>query len=407
MEIYKYRYSIRNVVLTLDQNYIMPDGCATYLFIHHDYTNRRMPIIRMNIEMDINMIKKLYEHQKNAKLKMELYEQQLNGEEQIIGTSLYWQHTFSVIPAKDQTNYIASNDITSEKAIDAMQNLQLVELYLIDMVAVKWFTQKVCTIFEDCTKAAALHAVMQMRNIPQGIVIATPPVNNQILDSIILPLGDLIGNINTINQGYGVYSSYPIIYYDLINLYCIDKVAPNITMPLAKEYGNIVLMLKNMTVPDHQVTGSYNDPTSRTHFVNLTGVPAIDDYTAEIGSTKFSTVTSVDSQGNVNKTTVSEDATALNYVYAHSAHTVEQVINETMYGPTVRVVAQNSSVLFLKPYKLVTFDMDTQYQNLGLDRGDIFRILNWSLSITREGAGSAARYIHDVNITLQQRQLSK
>ena len=407
MEIYKYQYAIRNMVITLDQNYAMSDGCATYFYVMHDYTNRRLPIIQMNIEMEMAMIKKLFANKDKAKLKMDLYEYQLDSSDNIIGTSLYWQHTFTVIPAKDQSNYIASDDITTEKAIDQMQNLQLVEIYLIDMDAVKWFTQKTCGIFDKCSKAGALHAIMQMRNVPSKIVIATPPVNNQIVDHIILPMGDLIGNINTLNQGYGVYSSYPIVYYDLMNLYCIDKIAPNITMPLAKEYGNIVFIMKNMTIPDHQVNGSYNDASSRTHFINLTRVPEINDYTTEIGSTKFSTVTSVDSTGTVNKTTVDEKATALNYVYAHNEQTVDQVINETMYGPTVQVSAQNISVAFLKPYKVATFNMDTQYQNLGLDRGNIFRIINWSLSMTREGTGTNAKYIHDVHIGLQQRQLKK
>lgn len=405
MEFYRYQYAIRNVVMTLDKNYPMSDGCATYFFILHDYINRRLPVIKMNIEMDIVMIKKLFANKDKAKLKMDLFEYQINSAGNVIGTTLYWQHTFTVIPAKDQTNYIASDDITTERAVDQMQNLQIVELFLIDMDAVKWFTQKTCGIFDKCSKAGALHAIMQMRNIPGKIAIVTPPANNQIVDHIVLPMGDLIGNINTLNQGYGVYTTYPIIYYDLINLYCIDKITPNITMPLAKEYGNIIFTLKNMTIPDHQVTGSFNDAANRTHFINLSTVPEINDYTSEIGSTKFSTVTSVDSAGTVNKTTVDDKATALNYVYAHNPQTVDQVINEAMKGPTVQINTQNIAVSFLKPYKAITFDMDTQYQNLKLDRGNIYRIQDWSLSMTREGTGANAKYIHDVRITVQQRQL--
>lgn len=406
MDFYKYQYAVRNVVLSLDQNYFLNDGCVTYLFIQHDYTNRRLPIIRMNIEMEIAMIKKLYANQEKARMKLELYEYQMNDDEKIIGTSLYWQHTFTVIPARDQTTYIASDDITTEKAIDMMNNLQLVELYLIDMDAVKWFTTKTCTILEKCSKGAALHAVMQMRNIPNGIVIATPPVNNQIINRLILPMGDLIGNIDTINKGYGLYSSYPIIYYDLMNLYCIDKVNPNITLPLAKEYGNIIFTMQNMTVPDHQITGSFNDAASRTHFINLTFLPEINDYTHEVGSTKFSTVATINKDGVVNKTTLDENATALSYAYEYSDQTTDQVINETMYGPIVSIRMQNTAVSFLKPHKIVSFQMDTQYQNLKLD-GNIFRIQDWSLSITREGAVSQTKYIHDAYVTLQQVKKSK
>jgi hypothetical protein len=402
MDIYKYRYAIKNLIVTLDMNYALQEGSITYFYIQHDYTNRRMPIIRANIKMDIAMIKLFYENLETAKLKMDLYEQQLDGNENIIATSLYWQHTFTMIPARDQTNYIASDDTTTSEVIDQMQNLQLVEVYLIDMDAVNWFTTKICTMFSNCSKAAALHAVMQMRNIPSKIAIVTPPVNNTILDNMILPLGDLINNINTINQGYGVYETYPIIYYDLVNLYCIDKLDPNITIPLAKEYGNIVFMLKNFTTPDHQVCGSYNDATSKTHYINLNDVPTINDYTQEIGSTKFSTVASIDKNGTVSKATVN-DATALTYVYAHSDQTVNQVVNETMYGPTVQVSTNNCAVSFLKPWKVVTFDMDTQYQNLGLDKGNQFRILDWSLSMTREGDKSGSYYIHDLAITLQQK----
>lgn len=407
MEIYEYRYQVKNIVLTLDKNYYMQDGSISKLYFEHDYMTRKMPIIQATLELSGEMIGILYRNKEKATISFDIYEQQLiNSTSQVVGTTLYMQHSFSIIPAKDQTCYITATDTTTEAVKNQMQELQQFEMYLVDMNAVKWFTKQDCGIFQKASKPVILHALMQMRDIPSGITIASPPLDINQVNYVIIPLGDLVGNIDTLNKGYGLYNSYPIIYYDLFNMYCINWMQPDITIPNAKDFGTIVMILNNPVTPDQQVAGSCNDLINKTHYINLNDAPNIIDKTSKLSSRKFSTITSIDQAGTVNKQTVDEDATALTYVYQHNSMTMDQVVNESYIGAVLQVGVRNISIAFLKPYKSIMFDCDTQYQDLNLSN-KIYRLRGWTVSIQREGVGAVPTYKHDVMIELMEPSATK
>lgn len=399
MQIYRYAYAIKNIVITADKNYYVADGSVPYLYIHHDYRTRRMPVVRMNIELDINTIAMIYKHKDKAMIKFDIYEHQYDTEDHIVNTTLYMQHIFAIIPSKDQNNYVTSQDTVTEALVDEMKSLQLFETYLIDMTAVNWFNQQVCTIFENASKPASMQALFQMRGIPGNTLIASPPLDNSVVNYTVLPLGDLIGNIESLNTTYGLYDVRPWIYYDLHYLYCVNWLKPNIVLPTANDFGNIVIMMINPNNAERQISGSYTDLQSKAHYLNLTEMPQINDYSNKINATKFSTVASIDQKGNVDKTTLSKEDTALTYIYAQNNMTVDQVVNENMQGHNVQLQMNNISVSCLRPYKTVTFEADTQFLNLGLT-GHEYRIAGWSLSITREGYGENANTIHDVRLSL-------
>lgn len=401
-DIYPYSYAIKNVIFTIgNKEYRFEDGTVARLSVEHDYRTRRLPVIRMIIEMDRFMIQRVYDNKDTGKVTFDLYEYQHSPEGKVINTQLYWQHSFRYIPARDQTEYVTATDSTSNLAIDDMRDPQPMDLFLIDMDAVKWFTQKLSEVFRDTSKAAIVQSLLQLRNIPSGITIATPPQDNKVMDQVIVPMGDLIDNLGTVNRGYGLWSSYPYVYYDLMNLYIIDRIKPNLVLPKAKDFGNIVFILANPTKPEYQANGSFDDTTARVHYVNLTSEPTIADYTTEIGSTKFGTVVSVNAEGDVNKVTRVQNSTASNYVYAYSDQTETQVINEAMYGPTVHVYATNCKMSMLKPYKIFSFKVDTQYYSLNIGKDDTYRLLKWSFIMDREGRGEGFRYIHKIEMDLQ------
>jgi len=67
MNMYRYRYSPANVVLTMDEEtYEFVDGAFTYCNIIHDYTGtitgkpRRLPLIQCAMEMELKHIAILY-----------------------------------------------------------------------------------------------------------------------------------------------------------------------------------------------------------------------------------------------------------------------------------------------------------------------------------------------------------
>lgn len=395
MDFSQYKYIPRNVELTLDQNYMFRDGSVLYLNIIHDFKKRKMPVIQFGIEMETGLIKLLYQYKDTATLKLEIYEQESRGEK-ILKTELYLQHTFSIVPARDQTVYITADDTNTEGLTDQMKKLQCVELYLIDMDAVNWFSKEISAIYKKTTHAEALHAVFLERDIPPKMVIATPPMQNEKLENVALPLQDLVHNIYHLNTTYGLYDCTPIVYYDLTTLYCISKRNPDISIPSVTEFGNVAFILLDPTDPAREVTGSADDPENKTHWINLQTAPSIFDESIKDTSSKFSTIASVDAKGTVNKTTLNEKATAMKYIYANNSLTESQVLNESIYGHTVAVKAVNTCARFIKPYKDYAFAVGQSYMNLDL-AGNIYRLLGWVLGIHREGMES---YISEISLTL-------
>lgn len=393
----QYKYIPKNVEITAGETMHFRDGTVLYFNIMHDPRTHRLPVIQCGIEMTSDQIVKMYEHKSDATMKIDIYEQKLNGiNGSVIGTSLYLQHEFSVVPMRDQNVYVTTTDRESELLVDPMKRLQNYEMYLVDMDIVKWFTQQIAVTYHNVNHAEALNAMFLERNIPQKIIVATPPAKVENIPVVSVPLQDLVHNIYHINEEYGLYDCIPFVYHDLKYLYCLSKRDPDIEIEDATDYGTVAFIVLNPQDPAHNVTGSYDDGGNKTHWVNLNQPPRIYDEEVWDTDAKFSTVTSVNSSGDVNKTTIDEDATALTYVYGINELSEKQMMNEYMTGPTVTVKALNSGVKFIKPYKDYIFATSDSYKNLNLD-GKTYRLLSWTLGIHREGSSS---YLSEVTVTL-------
>lgn len=401
LSIFKYHYVIKNIVMTLDANYNFDDGSVSYFSIDCDYMNRICPVINMRLEMPVYMAKKFYEHQDDAMIKFDIYEYQYAGEA-VVGISLWFQHSFRAIPAKDINNYITSTDTITEQEMDPMRGLQQMDMYLIDMDMVKKFTQKITGIYNNISKAAAIHTLFQLRNFPTRNVIATPPAQDSIIPNCVISMGTLPENISELNNRYGIYTSNPIVFYDLDYVYVIDRFDPNVTLSRAKDFSNITFIYKNLNLPDRNMCGSCNDPSSKTHFINFEQTPTVEDYRPESSSQNFGTITTVNKEGTVNKETIDDNATALRYVYEENDQTSSQYINESLYNRTITVNVPDVALSFIKPYKNVTFQCGTMFSSLGLDSGATYRILRWTAEIVREGSGTETSYLHSVSFNLQQ-----
>lgn len=397
MEIYQYRYIPKNVEIMMDQLYKFRDGSITYLNFVHDFRKRRLPVIQCGIEMTTDLIRLMYDYKDKVTVKIDVYEQQLSGiNGSVLGTTLFMQHTFSVIPMRDVNVYITATDQETEKLTDPMKKLQNFEMYLIDMDVVQWFTQQVSVTYHKITHAEALNAVFLERDIPQNIIVATPPVNVEEIDVVTFPLQDLVHNIYHLNHTYGLYDCIPFVYHDLTYLYCLSKRKPDIVMDDATEYGNVAFILLDPSDPAHEVTGSCDDAANKTHWINLNQPPKIYDESVWDSNAKFSTVTTVNAKGEINKDTLDKDATALSYLYAITDLTESQMLNEYITGHLLTVEALNSSVRFIKPYKDYMFATGESYMNLEL-AGKIYRLLGWVLGIHREGTNN---YLSEVTMTL-------
>lgn len=398
IQMYRYAYTVKAVELTIDKTtYAFEDGTCVYLFIRHDYKNRRFPIMMMGLEMDMEKIQLFYQNKDSVKLKLDIVEQQFGENDTLVNTALYLRKTFTCIAARDQSSYTTAPDNTSKEIIDTMQTVQNFEMYLLDMDMVNIFAKEISMIIDTGSKSALLQMIFSSRDIQPGVVIATPPMNDKTLNSVTIPLGDMVKNIDLLNTTYGLYDSYPVIYYDNQYIYCINMIDPNIVIQDAKEYGNVMLLLLNQTLPEHNITGSADDVETQTHYINLTELPTIVDTSDKDTNTKFSTLLTVNKDGAVSQKTVSDQATKALFTRSYNELTEDQIKNEMIRGHMVMITTTSCGVSFLRPYKIFTFDVDTSYSDKGLT-GHTYRLMQWSIMIDRD---SPSKYIHTVSMILQ------
>ena len=427
MLIYTYEYIPKDVKVTTDQTYDIMDGSISYLYIVHDFEQRRLPIIKMHIELESETIEKLYKYKDTTgRITLTIIENQYNSDEEKISTRTYLNYMFSYIPAKDQSEYLTSNDIKTELIADEMSKYQTFECYLIDMTAVNWFTKQMSMNFRNASKPAILHALLELRNVTAGKVIATPPQDFNTIKNAIFPYGDLISNIMMLNHKYGIYSYNPTVYYDLHYLYCINRLNPNIFLTDRLDFAEVSILVRNATDPQRAAEGSNTDIETSTHYINLKMDPVITDVQQKKTSTRVATVTTVSKDGVVNKQTSSngtrqyigptrsvvnnnnsDTSTAMAYAYAYNNLTQDQIINNNLAkGRTVSIVVNNVSLFIFRPYKRYTFDMDTQYENLDMN-GKTFRLSGWGTVITRQGGRSqSAKYVHTTSVSLFEQTLT-
>ena len=403
--LYTYRYIPKNLFLTLDKTYEMLDGTVNYISFIHDYDNRRLPIIRIKIEVQTKLVALLYEYATgDGRIKFDIIEEKYDEDQRLVNSRMYLTHSWSYIPAKDKSEYLTSEDYITRGIIDEMRDIQMFECYLIDTTAINWFTKQISVNFRDTNKPAILQALLEMRDIPPQTVIATPPMDYGIIHNAVFPYGDLVGNITHLNNRYGIYNNVPVIYYDITYLYLINQLDPNVKVEITNEYDEIIIMLLNSIKPERQIEGSNDDATRKAHYINLKYDPIITNYAQRREATKFDTVTTINKDGNISKQNLregEESSTAMVYQYSYNTMTQDQIVNDNLSrGRDILLRINNSSINFLRPYKRVTFQTDTQFKDLELD-GKSFRIRGWTVSITREGGlQDTATYLNDVTLSL-------
>lgn len=395
---YRYYYVVKNVEMSINgQSYFFQDGTCKYLYIRHDYLGRRFPIIQMGLEMDSDMIQEFYTYKDTAILKLDIAEQQLDEEDNVMNTTLYLRGSFNCIPARDKTTYVTTPDSESEEMVDIMRRLQLFEMYLIDMNMVNSFSKEISLVLEQASKSAMLQMMFTQRDIQTGIVMATPPMYDDELEYPSVSLGDLIANITEINERYGLYDARPIIYYDYKYLYCINPYDPDIMMESATEFGNVTFTIFNSSRAERNIVGSCTDLQTQTHYVNLRVYPKVQEVSEKDTNTKFSTVLSVDSTGGISKNTVDENATKMHFTRQMNSLTQQQLIHEKLHGHRVNLTITNCCVSTLRPYKIYTFDVDTEYSDKGLTGHD-YRLIGMDIFLERD---EYTRYIQTVEVRLQ------
>lgn len=387
LNIYRHRYTFKNIVLTLDKDYPIREEMAISFAMVWDYSHRTQPVIQFTLQLEKDLVVLFYQNRKTAKIKFDIYEMMYDENDTKINTSLWLQHSFSIVPVRDITHYINAQDIETIEWSDPMSQPQGVEMYLIDRDIYNQLVKKLSVNVTQVSKPAILQSLFESRDIPGKTVIATPPEDSSVVPRTVLELGTLVGNIDELNTRYGIYTAKALIFHDLEYLYCLNRIQPNIQLKSTTEFDTVTFILANSSTPDAKLCGGVTDTARKTHFINLPGAPEITDYDTMINSMEFSTVESIDYEGTVDVTTLKSDDAKMEYIYEHNPLSTQQEINERILtDQVVSMIIADSPISFFKPYKTYNFLVDTQYSNLDI-AGHQYRLNYLEFGITKEGSG--------------------
>ena len=381
-EILRHRYAITEFTMTMGTEHEIDPAHIGSIQFEYDYLRRRLPIIKVSISLTDEQVRSMYENKDTAKVSIEILDNALDDTDNIISSVPLIHDTYDIIPAT------GSDDYTGEKYTDSLEedpNFTVMSIYLIKNERIQWLDKKIATIFKNTDKAAAIQSLFSMRDIPAKTCVITPPVTNDVIDSLVLPLGDLVENIDTLNTQYGLWSSTTIIFDDYTYLYCIDRNNPNVILSRSTDFDTIMFKVPSDENAMLVAYGSGDDAVNRCHYVNLAISPSIEDNTNTTTKMEFGTITSIDSDGKVKKYTVDENSPKMKFVRATSDITINQFVNNKLANPVnVTITATDISVGIFRPYKNYRFDVEevnTMYDTLA---NRVFRLSFCNITLTKK-----------------------
>ena len=396
MDLNFYRYRVNNIELTLDKNYSIKENrmvsfTAINAFLRNNAVTTkvsdRMPIAIITLGLEGDLIKTIFETKGEGKISIEIAELELNGEMAIVGVSDFIKDSYDILPVKSSDNYMIPDGTTETEVENSMDQIQPMDLYIYKKEILNYFNQEISMNMTSVSKAAALQAIFRSRNIPAKRVIATPPQDNATVTNVTLPLNTLIGNIDSLNEFYGVYTCTPLIYWDFIfnMVYCLNRFDPNIIMPSKTDFDTVQFRIKNVEDATSIAVGSVNSLTEKLHLVAVNTIPTIKNMKTEASYTDFSTIIGVDSSGNVEKTTLDANSTKNEYIVNKNMFSVSQQINDRIVPSfIVALSVSDASLKIFKPYKTYRFNVDEEYSNLELNNKK-FRLGYYGFELHSDG----------------------
>ena len=381
-EILRHRYSFTSFTMTAGTEYDIDPAHIGAIQFEYDYLRRRLPIIKVAISLTDEQVRSMFDNEDTAKVSIEIIDNALDDAGNIISSTPFIHDTFDIIPAT------GSDDYTGETYTDSLSedpNFTVMCLYLVKNERIQWLDKKIATIFKNTDKAAAIQSLFSMRDIPPKTCVISPPVSNDIIDNLVLPLGDLVENLDMLNMQYGLWSSTTIIFDDYTYLYCIDRNNPNVILSRATDFDTIMFKVPKSDNAMLVAYGSGNDSVNRCHYVNLAVGPSIENNTSTTTKMEFGTITSIDSDGKVKKYTVDENSPKMKFVRATSDITIDQFVNNKLANPiNVTVTATDISIGIFRPYKNYRFDIEeinTMHDALA---NKVFRASFCTMSLTKK-----------------------
>lgn len=387
---YQYKAKILECLLIADKDNInIHPSNVLMIKIDKDYDNKLSPIIMVDLNVPNAYINKIYAASSKLSMKLNMIEIATSGTDGNLDRIPLFSKTFSVVIHDDETEHRLSNktDVSNQTVTDSEPSSKI-SLYLIDTSILDRIQTSKEVNISKASMAMLINHALSSRGFNSGTVICTPPVNTKIYSHIMYPTHDLRDTLDNFNKEYGIYKHEITLFSDIDYLYILDKSNPNITLVEPMQYGQIEITMQGQTSGlDSFKSGSMIDTKSKTHIINVSQLPDIQNLEDHIGRMNYSNIMSFDkSSANVNRSKTADSGKKVQYISSINSLKSEQIKN-SIKGNTknVSVIVDHASMNIVRPYKTFKFSMDSELSNY--DYSGNFRASRVSYILESDGSG--------------------
>jgi hypothetical protein len=254
------KYKVENFDIIFENGDIeeIEAGMVRHLYIERDYDNLYFPLINISVVMDDLIYHRIKQENDSVRFRVRIIRNIYNKDNELTKYEMFCNKTFRCF--MDKENIVKDNDLVEIKREkdDAthpgyIANPREFYLFLDNVIDCK---KKLNLSVEKSDLTDLIIYLFNQRNVDK--LLMSKLDNSTSVSNMIIPNGNLIENINFLNEVLGLYKKGTLLFFDIDNAYLIDKNS-KCTSWRPNEVRITHIHVSNNKENDSQLNGQYTD----------------------------------------------------------------------------------------------------------------------------------------------------
>ena len=254
------KYKVENFDIIFENGDIeeIEAGMVRHLYIERDYDNLYFPLINISVVMDDLIYHRIKQENDTVRFRVRIIRNIYNKDNELTKYELFCNKTFRCF--MDKENVVKDNDLVEIKREkdDAIHpgyiaNPREFYIFLDNVIDCK---KKLNLSVEKSDLTDLIIYLFNQRNVDK--LLMSKLDNSTSVSNMIIPNGNLIENINFLNEVLGLYKKGMLLFFDIDNAYLIDKNS-KCTSWRPNEVRITHIHVTNNKENDSQLNGQYTD----------------------------------------------------------------------------------------------------------------------------------------------------
>jgi hypothetical protein len=254
------KYKVENFDIIFENGDIeeIEAGMVRHLYIERDYDNLYFPLINISVVMDDLIYHRIKQENDTVRFRVRIIRNIYNKDNELTKYEMFCNKTFRCF--MDKENIVKDNDLVEIKREkdDAthpgyIANPREFYLFLDNVIDCK---KKLNLSVEKSDLTDLIIYLFNQRNVDK--LLMSKLDNSTSVSNMIIPNGNLIENINFLNEVLGLYKKGTLLFFDIDNAYLIDKNS-KCTSWRPNEVRITHIHVSNNKENDSQLNGQYTD----------------------------------------------------------------------------------------------------------------------------------------------------